>query len=234
MKRFIAVAAVMLLVPSVSEGPGREGRERPSAVAGIRNILILGDSLAHGAGDETGRGIAGALAALTGAGVENLGINGGRTSELLRQLEREDVRRSVRRAQLIVVSIGGNDLFGNSLERLRSRVAPRVASWVVSRRVRRAIARIHAENPTAEIALLGLYDPYRETKLAPWIDTQIARWDARIIALFAGHRAVNVVRIADLVDERWAISPLDHYHPSARGYRAIAQRIRGAYTFSSG
>ena len=191
----------------------------------IRHILILGDSLARGAGDETGRGIAGALATLTHASVENLGINGGRTANVLRQLARPDTRAAVRRAQLIVVSVGGNDLFGNSFERLGSMIAPSVASSIVASRVSRVITRVHEENPSAQIVLLGLYNPYRETKVAGWIDAQIARWDGRIINLFASVRAVNVIRIADLIDERNAISPVDHYHPSALGYRAIAERI---------
>jgi len=190
-------------------------------------IVVLGDSVAHGAGDETGRGIAGVL------GARNLGINGARTAVVLQQLARPEVRAAVRRAQLIVVSIGGNDLFGSSIERLRSMLAPGLTSQFVAERVVRVIAKIRCENPKAQIALLGLYNPYRETKIGAWADEQIARWDGRIITRFAGWRGVNVIRIADLLDERRAISPLDHYHPSAAGYRAIAERIRSAYSFSS-
>ncbi|HJQ39182.1 MAG TPA: GDSL-type esterase/lipase family protein [Thermoanaerobaculia bacterium] len=197
------------------------------AVPASGQIVVLGDSLAHGAGDETGRGIAGVLGAV------NLGVNGARTADMLRHLERDDVRAAVRRARWIVVSIGGNDLFGSSLERIRSILAPRLTTELVVARVARVIAKIRGENPSAKIVLLGLFNPYRETKIGPWLDEQVARWDGRIITRFAANRAVNVVRIADLIDERRAISPIDHYHPSAAGYRAIAERIRAAYTFSS-
>ncbi len=190
-------------------------------------IVILGDSLAHGAGDETGRGIAGTLEAV------NLGVNGARTADMMRHLGRNDVRLAMRRARLIVVSIGGNDLFGSSFERVRTLLAPRITTELVVARVAGVIAKIRRENPSANIVLLGLYNPYRETKIGPWLDEQIARWDGRIITRFAANRAVNVIRIADLIDERRAISPIDHYHPSAAGYRAIAERIRAAYTFSS-
>jgi lysophospholipase L1-like esterase len=235
--RRLAAVLLMLVIPSVSEGPGRAGRvarasqhhPSPRSLAPARDdigrILILGDSLARGAGDETGRGIAGALAALTNAHVENLGINGARTANVLQQLTRPDARAAVRRAQVIVVSIGGNDLFGDSIARFASMLAPRVASHFVAARVERVIARIRRENPSARIVLLGLYNPYRRTRMGAWLDAEIARWDSRIIGLFASCRAVNVVRIADLVDEPRAISPLDHYHPSALGYRAIAERV---------
>jgi len=200
-----------------------------SPPAPIRDIVVLGDSLAHGAGDESGRGIAGALAAMTHARVENLGINGARTANVLQHLARADVRAAVQRAQLIVVSVGGNDLFGSSLERVRSMIAPRIMSSIVASRVARVISRIHRENPAAQIVLLGLYDPYH----SPFLDKQIARWDGRMITRFADWHAVNVVRIADLIDTAGALSPIDHYHPSAAGYRAIAARIWGAYTRSS-
>lgn len=196
--------------------------------AGIRNIVILGDSLARGAGDETGRGIAGALAALTDARIENLGINGARTAVLMRHLAKAQTRQAVRRAELIIVSIGGNDLFGNSIEKFRSLLAPRVVSHLVLARVERVIARIREENRTARIVVLGLYNPYRQAKFGKKLDMEIARWDARLIATFAGDRALNVVRITDLIDTPLAISPRDHYHPSAFGYRLIAERVWAA------
>ncbi len=199
----------------------------------IHNVVILGDSVAHGAGDETGRGIAGALASITHAHVENLGINGARTANVLHQLQRADVRAAVKRAQLIVVSIGGNDLFGNQIERYRSLLAPRLASFFIAARVGRVIAHIRRENPSAQIVLLGLYNPYRETNIGAFLDQQIAQWDGRIIARFARRHSLNVIRIADLIDTRAAISPIDRFHPSAAGYRAIAERIASAYTFSS-
>jgi len=60
-----------------------------------------------------------------------------------------------------------------------------------------------------------------------WLDEQIARWDTQIINHFARTRAVTVIRISDLIDTPGAISPVDHYHPSAAGYRLIAERIAG-------
>lgn len=199
--------------------------------APVRHIVVLGDSLARGAGDETGRGLSGALASLTDARIENLGINGARTAVLMRHLAKAQTRQAVRSAELIIVSIGGNDLFGNSIEKLRSLAAPRVASHLVMARVERVITRIRRENRSARIVLLGLYNPYRHTKFGKQLDIEIARWDARLIATFARDRALNVIRIADLIDTPAAISPRDHYHPSALGYRLIAERVAAASTF---
>ena len=218
--RYALIALALVLALPLSADP-------------ITRVVVLGDSVARGAGDETGRGIAGALGAITNARVENLGINGGRTANVLQLMAKPAARKAVRNAQLIVVSIGGNDLFGNSIEKWRSLLAPRVAAFCVARRVERVISRIREENRSAQIVLLGLYNPYRRSAFGKMLDEEIARWDSKMIAAFARDRALNVIRIADLIDEPRAISPVDHYHPSASGYHAIAARIASAYAFSS-
>jgi lysophospholipase L1-like esterase len=157
---------------------------------GIFRVAILGDSVAHGAGDESGRGIAGNLDALLGGKhlVQNLGINGARTWDVLRLLRTPIV------ADAIVLSIGDH--------------------------VAAIVATLHRSNPEARVFLLGLYDPYK----SPFLDEQVAHWDARLIERFVRDRAVDVVRIADVV----TVSPLDHFHPSAAGYAAIAGRVAPA------
>ncbi|HEY6141469.1 MAG TPA: GDSL-type esterase/lipase family protein [Thermoanaerobaculia bacterium] len=183
---------------------------------GVFRVAIVGDSVAHGAGDESGRGIAGNLdALLAGAhAVQNLGINGARTWDVLRLLQKPIV------ADAIVISIGGNDLYGDSLARLATLLAPSLAMERTLNRVAAIVAAIHRANPTARVFLLGLYDPYQ----LPFLDEQVAHWDARLIERFARDRAVDVVRIADVV----TVSTLDRFHPSAAGYAAIAGRVAPA------
>lgn len=191
-------------------------RIAPPPHDGIFRVAILGDSVAHGAGDESGRGIAGNLDALLGGRhiVQNLGIDGARTWHVLRLLRQPVL------ADAFIVSIGGNDLYGDSLARLTTLVAPSLAMERAINRVAAIVATIHRANPAARIFLLGLYDPYR----TPFLDEQVAHWDAKLIERFARDRAVDVVRIADVV----TVSPLDHFHPGAAGYAAIAARVAPA------
>jgi lysophospholipase L1-like esterase len=193
----------------------------PTAIAPPRQILILGDSVARGAGDESGHGIASHLAGT----VVNRGIDGARTVTVLRLLATQRAREAVRNADAIVISIGGNDLFGDSIARLRSTVAP---AWAMHRAIARIdsiVHRIRRDNAAARIYLLGLYNPYR----AHWLDPQVAIWDARLIAHFAATAGVTIVRIADVLDTPATLSPIDHFHPSARGYTAIAQRVTSSW-----
>ncbi|HEV2718493.1 MAG TPA: GDSL-type esterase/lipase family protein [Thermoanaerobaculia bacterium] len=188
---------------------------------GIFRVAVLGDSVAHGAGDESGRGIAGNLDALLDGKhlVTNLGINGARTRDVLRLLRTPVI------ADAVILSIGGNDLYGDSVARLTTLLAPSLAMERAINRIEAIVSTIHRANPAARVYLLGLYDPYR----TPWLDEQVAHWDARLIERFARDRAVDVVRIADVV----ALSPLDHFHPGAAGYATIAGRIAPALTRAS-
>ncbi len=93
----------------------------PAAAAdGVIKIVALGDSLAKGTGDNEGSGFVkrtidgltakGSKANLTG----NLGINGMTTAGLQSRLQQEGVKYALRQSNVILVSIGGNDLFRGS------------------------------------------------------------------------------------------------------------------------
>jgi len=189
----------------------------PAAIhdAPPRRVVILGDSVAHGAGDESGRGIAGNLPGMT---VANLGIDGARTYTVLRHLRSPQVRAEVTQADAVILSIGGNDLFGDSGARLLSTVAPSIAMRRAGLRVERVVKAIRRENSSARIYLLGLYNPYR----AAWLEPHIARWDALLIRTFADTPGVTVVRVGDMLRGKEMISPIDRFHPSAAAYRAVA------------
>ena len=190
--------------------------------AGPLRILVIGDSVAHGAGDESGRGIAGALSQnLSHAAVANYGINGARTIDVLRAMTSFPIET----ADVIVMSIGGNDLYGDSLARLASVLWPEHAMRRTVARVGAIVSRIHTRNASARVLLLGLYDPYRPNT---FLDRAVNQWDALLISHFAADPAVTVIRITDLLRDAKRLSPIDHFHPSAAGYALIAARIAPA------
>ena len=72
-----------------------------SAAASLRgSVVVLGDSVARGAGDESGRGIAGVLATISQTNVVNLGVNGARTRNVLQLLAQPRTREAVRRGAI--------------------------------------------------------------------------------------------------------------------------------------
>ena len=190
--------------------------------------LILGDSLARGAGDEAGFGISGRLDAelkrrgLRARRTYNLGINGARTADLLRQLESTNVQELLRQSNVIVISIGGNDLWGGSDWRSAPPRDPEKAMNDVLAKIETVVERVRAANPKARIFFVGLYSPMGKL-LAPYV----ARWNARMLERFGRDTDFTLVQTADLFSHRDRLA-LDRFHPNGEGYELIARRIADA------
>ncbi len=234
MRRIVVVALLFVSVVAVRVWTHANGMRRIAAAPAllddrVTRAVVLGDSVARGAGDEHGLGIAGwldrELRGLDAAPVVNLGVNGARTFHVRGLLARDATRRAVRAADLIIISIGGNDLYGDSPARLLSALVPKLQQERVLDRVDRLVGRVRRLNPSARIYLLGLYNPYRRLASGPWLDKQVNLWDSRLIARFAAARGVTMIRICDLLDRDDRISRLDGFHPGSTGYAAIAARI---------
>ena len=204
-----------------------------AAPATVLAPIILGDSLARGAGDESGLGIGGRLdQELRRRGVRarrtyNLGINGARTKDLLAQLERPNVQELLRQSNVIVVSIGGNDLWGGNDWRNAAPPDPDAAMTDVLRRIETVIERIRAVNPRARIFFVGLYNPFASTPISNMMYANVNRWNMRLLERFGGNPDFTVVATADLFSHKDRLA-LDRFHPSGEGYGLIARRIADA------
>ena len=220
-----ALATAILQFHVISIDRARVADARHRIANGALRLVVLGDSVAHGAGDESGRGISGDLARLTGAHTSNLGINGARTKDVARLLGSNGAAAAVRVADAVVVSVGGNDLFGDRISKLESMLYPAMMMDRTIWRIDRLVRQIRELNPDTRVYLLGLYDPYRHSSLSAFLDRQVALWDSRLIAHFAADSDVDVIRIADLFVYARRLSTVDHFHPGQEGYKLIAQRI---------
>src|SRR5687767_6712006 len=78
------------------------------------NVALVGDSLAFGAGDESGKGLGGRLEPeLRSRGIHsivttNLGATGATTRDLEKSLRQRATQSAIARANAVVVSIGAN------------------------------------------------------------------------------------------------------------------------------
>jgi lysophospholipase L1-like esterase len=212
------------------------GAARAAQTAPVQRELapiILGDSLARGAGDQTGLGIGGRLdrelrsRRLDARRTVNLGINGARTRDLLRQLEGENVQRLLAEANVIVVSIGGNDLWGGADWRTAAPPNPDAVMDDVLERIEQAIDHIRRVNPRARIFFIGLYNPFNATPQGAMLTRLVNRWNGRLLERFGSDRNFTLVQTADLFTHRDRLA-LDRFHPGGEAYGLIARRIADA------
>ncbi len=105
------------------------------------SVVVAGDSVAHGQGDESGRGLARDIdVELERLGIAHMAsadiaISGSRTSQLAARLRLSRMTELARHADAVIVSIGGNDLFGDKMARFLTGIAPSLMMEVTLSRI---------------------------------------------------------------------------------------------------
>ncbi len=207
---------------------------RPPRADGAARILVLGDSLAKGTGDETGKGFAvnvvEAFRKTGSAELTNLGVNGMESPEVLAVVETPNVRTLAAGASLILVSAGGNDLSHGVTRGSDSAVA--VADAVAAARgryvesLRKILETLRQANPAAPIGVLGLYDPFGNSDGPGRLGASvILQWNALAQETALAYPNVFFVPTFDLFHGRPDRLAADRFHPNAKGYAEIAARI---------
>jgi lysophospholipase L1-like esterase len=227
--------ALLLLAACQAAPPPR----KPAAPVAVRetttmpetlHVVAIGDSLAYGAGDERGGGIARRLEEeLEARGVRdvetvNLGVNGAQTDDLLARLRTKRTRDAIVAADAVVLSIGANDLFRSSHSRQEILRAPFEAAERILGRIETIVAQIHEINPRARVLLLGGYNPVPTHEWASLIDQYLVMWDDALAARFEEDRRVEIVAMRDIVTAQ-RLSRYDNFHPGAAAYDEAAKRI---------
>jgi lysophospholipase L1-like esterase len=202
---------------------------------GERRILVLGDSLARGTGDETGKGFAlDVLQAYRKRGpaeLTNLGVGGSESPEVLALVKSPTVRARAAEADLIVVSVGGNDLshaasaFGDaSASGLADAVSDARGRFVEN--LREILRSLRESNPAAPILVVGLYDPFSgEAGPGRLGSSVVLQWNNLAAETALAFPGVTVVPTFDIFQGRTDRLAPDKYHPNREGYRLIAERM---------
>ena len=195
--------------------------------------IILGDSLARGAGDTAGLGIGGRLDQelkrrnMKANRTVNIAVNGAKTADLLRLIERRNVQTILAQSNIIIISIGGNDLWGGSDLRTARPANPEATMNGVLDRVEKVVSSVRAVNGHARIFIIGLYNPFASTPMGKMLTPLVSKWNAKLIEGFASDVNIVVVQTQDLFEAHDRLS-FDRFHPGDEGYALIARRIADA------
>ncbi|MFE4714684.1 MULTISPECIES: GDSL-type esterase/lipase family protein [Paenibacillus] len=198
----------------------------------------LGDSLTTGFGALPGNGFVPVYRRTAESRLgsfvasSNLGVNGMTTAELEQRLRRSNVfRQSVREADIITISIGGNDLIRAAKSGSGPNgISPRVLQKSLQEcrqnfgGIMNSLGQLKAGTREPYIIrIVGLYNPYPQVEEATaWV---------RQFNQYASGYSSRVVGFASIYgefagNERGLLS-IDHLHPNGRGYRVIASKLDG-------
>ncbi|MDC0760119.1 GDSL-type esterase/lipase family protein [Brevibacillus sp. AG] len=231
---FVLAMNPQQLAPSAAPPPAqKEQPPSPLPEKGVHKVVALGDSLTRGAGDANGQGYVGlvrqALEKKSGQSITftNLAINGQESSELLKQMSQEQVKKLLAEADLILFTIGGNDLFrqtGGLYTIEKEKVTTALNQLAVN--YEEILKQIRSVNKTATIVYTSLYNPFGNTEAA--VDTigPVLDWNNQASQIASRYPQVFVVPTYDLFlrkEQNYLYT--DHFHPNAEGYKRMADRI---------
>lgn len=200
---------------------------------GTLQIVSLGDSLTRGVGDKEGIGYIGRMkedlqkdykqkVALT-----NLAVSGAKMPDLLKQIESSGAQYSIKQADIIVLTIGGNDLFPGweslgkiDLETYR----PDTATF--QNEAKKIIEEIRKLNTDSPIFWLGLYNPFEDVEDLKGSSNIVVDWNASLEKLALNNKNVYITPTFDLFQNRGKeLLYSDHFHPNEVGYTYMADRL---------
>lgn len=204
-------------------------------------MAVIGDSLARGTGDDEGLGFVRRAANLLkdeGHDVQvlnNLGVNGLRTDALLKKLDEQGVQYVLQQSNFILLSIGANDLFqgGQVLQGEDPPTAEKLAAALpeTSKRLQEILKKVKEINPNAQIAYIGLYNPFGNVKeLEKPGNAVVAAWNDAAMSILNSEDNMTLVPTFDLFENHLdEYLSSDHFHPNGQGYQQMAVRIAQEY-----
>lgn len=206
-------------------------------------LVGVGDSLTKGVGDEAELG--GYVGRITEmlehqedvkeVIVENYGVKGHKTTNLQKRLKDKKIIASLKDADMIVMTIGGNDIMGVVRQNIFSLdFKPfREEQKHYEQRLGDIFTTIRSYNPNAHIVFVGLYNPFKY--MLPnltEIDQIIDEWNSVSKQMITKDIKGVFVSVDDIfsaeVDSKLLYK--DEFHPNGSGYSLIAGRVYDAIT----
>jgi lysophospholipase L1-like esterase len=219
--------------PQTPSTPAPAASSTPAPSAETYRVVALGDSLTKGTGDPQGAGYVGnLLESLKAKGkqqatADNYGVDGQTSVQLAARLQKADVQAKVKAANMIVVSIGANDLFqgGATLNNMSAQNIKSIQDEY-AKQMDIILKEIRKQNAEANIFLIGLYNPFIALADNATTSKIVRDWNYRTGEIAAAYPKTVLVPTFDLFQLNvQAYLARDLFHPNGAGYRLIGDRV---------
>lgn len=199
----------------------------------IGRIVSLGDSLTRGIGDDSGKGYIHLFrdqiqkSTKSEVSLVNLSVSGSTSVDLRKQITQPETNDLLKSAQIIPLTIGGNDLFRGSgrLEKVDVKSAEQ-ARIIYKANLDFILKEIRKYNSKATIFVFGLYNPFGDLAEAKQTSEFVYEWNHTAQQVIAKYERVVFVPTYDLFQldpKRYLFT--DHFHPNKNGYKRMADRL---------
>lgn len=198
--------------------------------------LALGDSLTKGIGDEKNKKgyttrLVEKIEEISDADVylDNRGKRGRRSDQLLKLIEKGHYDEEIENANLITITIGGNDMMKivrETLLKLEKEPFDE-GRGDFEERLTKIVSGIQQRNSDVPIILIGLYNPFATlASEIPEFDTIVDEWNETIEQIANNTPKACFVKVDDLFNTNTdLVYHSDFFHPNSYGYTIMTERI---------
>lgn len=198
-------------------------------------VVSIGDSLTQGVGDETGNG--GYVGILNNTfednelniSIKNFGKRGNRTDQLLKRLEDKEIADSIKKADVVLITIGANDIMkivkSNFIDLKMETFEAEKRGY--KNRLKEILNKINEYNPDVQIYLIGFYNPFEGYfGNISELEMVMKSWNAAGRSVTEEFENVDYIPTADLFEgSNLELLAEDYFHPNTSGYKLIAKRV---------
>lgn len=199
------------------------------------HVVAIGDSLTKGVGDKV---VEGGYVRILDKTInkknqlvtfDNYGKRGNRSSQFLKRLDKPEIAQSIEQADIILITIGANDIMKVVKENftdlsLKDFTQERSA---YEERLKNIFDKINDLNPSADIYLLGFYNPFEQYfKDVKELGIILENWNNAGKSVSGQYEDVTFIPTVDLFnDTNTDLFAEDNFHPNHAGYQRIAKRV---------
>ena len=226
-----------------------------SAKKKVVTYVAIGDSLTKGVGDTTNQGgfvplLAQSLTNESGLEFKAIdyGVSGNTSGQILSRIrEKKEIRKDLKQAQLLTITVGGNDLRKAILEDTSNLDLDRFekASKAYEKNLKQIIELARKDNPDLPVYVVGIYNPlYLNFPDLTELQTLVDQWNQRTEETLSAYQGVYFVPINDLlykgIDGKSGVTESelgketvtndalydeDSFHPNNTGYEIMKEAV---------